>query len=196
MLESLAGIEVVGEAADGYEALRLMRERRPDVALLDVSMPGLNGLETTARAVKKHPRTRFLMLSMFADEAYVRQALRVGAMGYLLKNANRHELELAVRAVGRGEAWLSPAVSKRVVVAYARGDKGDQGPFELLTPRQREILQLVVEGHSTKEIARQLDLSVKTVETHRTQLMERLGIHGVPGLVRYAIRFGIVRAES
>jgi DNA-binding NarL/FixJ family response regulator len=194
LLESIEGVEVVGEASDGHEALRLMGEQHPDLALFDISMPGLNGLEATARAVKEYPRTRVVVLSMHADDEYVYRAFRAGAAGYLLKNADRRELELAVRAVARGEVWLSPAVSKKVIAAIS-GGKHLEDPVEVLTPRQREILQLVAEGHSTKEIAQRLDLSVKTVESHRSQLMERLGIHDVSGLVRYAIRLGIVRVE-
>jgi DNA-binding NarL/FixJ family response regulator len=194
LLESIEGVEVVGEASDGHEALRLMGEQHPDLALFDISMPGLNGLEATARAVKEYPRTRVVVLSMHADDEYVYRAFRAGAAGYLLKNADRRELELAVRAVARGETWLSPAVSKKVIAAFS-GGKHLEDPVEVLTPRQREVLQLVAEGHSTKEIAQRLDLSVKTVESHRSQLMERLGIHDVSGLVRYAIRLGIVRVE-
>jgi len=137
LLEECAGLEVVGEAADGYEALQLMRELRPDVALVDISMPGLNGLETAARAQKESPRTRVLLLSMHKDEEYVRRALLSGAAGYLLKDADRTELELAVRAVARGDTWLSPGIS-RVVAAFARGEGAPRGPLELLTRRQRE----------------------------------------------------------
>jgi len=193
LLEDVSGFEVVGEASDGHEGLRLMSKLHPDVALVDISMPNLNGLEMTVRAAKESPRTRILVLSMHADEEHVRQALVVGAAGYLLKNADKSELELAVRAVARGDTWLSPGVSRPVVAAYTRSGKGIQGPFELLTPRQRETLQLIAEGHSTKEVAQQLGLSTKTVETHRTQLMDRLGVHDVQGLVRYAIRVGLVR---
>lgn len=198
LLESLPDVEVVGEAADGHEALRLMGELRPDIALMDVSMPNLNGLEAALRAARDHPHVRIVILSMHADDAYVREALRAGAAGYLLKRADRSELELAVRAVARGETWLSPAVAKTVATAFARTEQATQGrgPFDLLTPRQREILQLVAEGESTKQIAQRLRLSVKTVETHRAQIMERLGVRGVPGLVRYALRVGIVRTDS
>jgi DNA-binding NarL/FixJ family response regulator len=194
ILEGLTDVDVIGEASDGHDALRLMSELDPDVALVDITMPSLNGLELTLRASKDHPRTRILILSMHADEEHVRQALVVGAAGYLLKNANKSELELAVRAVARGDTWLSPAVSKLVVNAYTRRSDVAPGPFELLTPRQRETLQLIAEGHSTKEIAQSLGLSVKTVETHRTQLMERIGVRDVQGLVRYAIRVGLVGA--
>lgn len=195
LLESLDGVEIVGEAGDGYEALKLISERKPDLVFLDVSMPGLNGLEVTARLAKEVPRTRVIILSMHADAEFIQRSFRAGAAGYLLKNANRTELELAVRAVARGEAWLSPAVSKKVIASYRSSAARSEDPAELLTSRQREILQLIAEGLSSKEIAQRLDLSVKTVDTHRGQLMERLGIHGVAGLVRYAIRLGIVGSE-
>jgi DNA-binding NarL/FixJ family response regulator len=197
LLEEMAGVEVVAEAADGHEALRLIGELKPDVAFLDISMPGLNGLDTAERATREHPRTRVIILSMHVDDEYVRRALVAGAAGYLLKNSDRSELEMALRAVARGETWLTPEVSSRVVAAYARGEMpAASGPLELLTRRQREVLQLIAEGLSTKEIAHRLDVSVKTVESHRTELMDRLDIHGVAGLVRYAIRVGIVHSDN
>jgi DNA-binding NarL/FixJ family response regulator len=192
LLQRCADFSIVGEAANGREALRLVQEIDADVALVDISMPELNGLETTARVTKEHPRTRVIILSMHADEEYVRQAILSGAAGYLLKTASEAELELAVRAVARGDNWLSPGVSKPVFEAYARSAEAPGGPFEVLTARQREVLQLIAEGHSTKDIAQRLQLSVKTVETHRGQVMDRLGIHGVQGLVRYALRAGLV----
>lgn len=194
LLESLADVEVVAEASDGHEALRLMGERHPDLALIDISMPGLNGLETTMRAVRDHPRTRVVILSMHSDGEYVHRALTAGASGYLLKSADPSELEMAVRAVARGDVWLSPSISRSVVSVLNRRDEAPRG-LDALTPRQREILQLIAEGRSTKEIAQHLRLSTKTVETHRTQLMERIGVRGIPALVRYAIRFGVVRPE-
>jgi RNA polymerase sigma factor (sigma-70 family) len=203
LLQNLSGIEVVGEADDGREALRLIGELRPDVVLMDIGMSGLNGLEAAARAVKEFPSTRVIMLSMYANEEYVLQALRVGAAGYLLKGARTAELELAVTAVARGETYLSPAASKHVVSGYVQraGEETTQGDnesrsIERLTPRQREILQLIAEGSSTKEIAQRLNISAKTVEMHRAQLMERLGIHEVAGLVRYAIRIGLVTPDT
>ncbi|HEY6222529.1 MAG TPA: response regulator transcription factor [Gemmatimonadales bacterium] len=196
LLGEMPGVSVVAEAGDGREALQLIREHKPDIALLDISLPGLNGLEVAARVAKEHPATRVIILSMHGDDESVRRALIAGAAGYLLKNSDRSELELALRTVARGNAWLSPAVTKKVVTAFAEGARTPvQGAFEVLTPRQREVLQLIAEGHSNKEIAGRLNLSPKTVETHRTELMERLGIHGVAGLVRYAIQIGLVQPD-
>lgn len=192
LLESMPAVEVVGEAGDGLELLALAAKLQPNLVLMDIAMPGLNGLEATARVVKAMPDIRVLILSMHQDEEYVRQALRHGAVAYLLKDAAPMELELAVNAVLRGETYLSPAVSKGVVTDYVQRLRGEEQPGELLTPRQREVLQLIAEGQSTKEIARRLDLSVKTVESHRTQLMKQLDIHEVAGLVRYAMRAGLV----
>jgi DNA-binding NarL/FixJ family response regulator len=196
LLSELPDIEVVAETGDGREALRLVREKKPDIALIDISMPGLNGLEVAARIVHDHASTRVIIVSMHGDDESVRRALLAGASGYLLKNSDRSELELALRAVARGDTWLSPSLTKRVVAAFTQGALPGEGPLAVLTPRQREVLQLVAEGHSNKEIASRLAVSLKTVETHRTELMERLGIHGVAGLVRYAMQVGLVRPES
>ena len=199
LLAEVPDVEVVAQAGDGYEAVELIARHEPDVALVDVSMPKMNGLEVATRARKEHPRTRVVIVSMHDDEEYVRRALVAGAAGYLLKHADRAELEMALRAIARGDTWLSPGVSKKLAADYARAGRPEPeavGPFERLTPRQREVLQLIAEGLSTKEIAARLELSPKTVEAHRTELMERLGIHGVAGLVRYAIRMGLVRAET
>ena len=192
LLESIPGFEVLGEANDGLALLALVQQYEPDLVLMDIGMPGLNGIDATARVMKDWPRTRVVILSMHQSEEYVRQALRHGAVAYLLKDAAPMELELAVNAVLRGETYLSPAVSKGVVTDYVQRLRGEEQPGELLTPRQREVLQLIAEGQSTKEIARRLDLSVKTVESHRTQLMKQLDIHEVTGLVRYAMRAGLV----
>jgi len=193
LLGEMPDAVVVAETGDGQEALRLIGEKKPDVALVDISMPGLNGLEVAARAAKESPRTRIVIVSMHGDQELVRRAVAAGASGYVLKNADRGELAAAVRSVSRGEKWFSPAISESVA---ASGARAQSGPFEVLTPRQREVLQLIAEGHSTKQIASRLDVTVKTVETHRTELMERLCIHGVAGLVRYAIRVWIVHPES
>jgi DNA-binding NarL/FixJ family response regulator len=194
LLQSLPQVEVVDEASDGRDALRLVKLHQPDLVLMDIAMSGMNGLEATERIVKEFPRVRVLVLSMHANEEYVLQALRVGAAGYMLKDADTAELDIALRAVTKGETYLSPGVSRQVVDDYVRRIGPGQTSLEQLTPRQREILQLIAEGHSSKEIAHTLDLSIKTVETHRAQLMDRLDIHDVAGLVRFAIRTGLVSA--
>jgi DNA-binding NarL/FixJ family response regulator len=196
LLQSLPDMEVVAEAGDGREALRLIDLHQPDVVLMDIGMPGLNGLEAAARIVEESPHIRVIILSMHATEEYVLRALRAGAVGYLLKDAGTAELELAVRAVVRGEMYLSPAVSKHVIAEYVQRVSSEPNSFEQLSPRHREILQLIAEGQTTKEIAQTLDLSVKTIETYRTQLMERLDIHDIAGLVRYAIRMGLITSDS
>jgi DNA-binding NarL/FixJ family response regulator len=195
LVEQIPGVTVVGEAGDGPEALRLVAELRPELALVNISMPGLNGIELARRISEQHPRTRVIMLSLHAEPEYVRRAFAVGAAGYVVKTAARDELDLAIRAVARGGVWLDPSISKAVVDALVRGE-GPPQPFELLTPRQREVLQLVAEGHSSKQIADSLGLSVKTVETHRALLMRRLGVDSVAGLVRAAIRLGISDPRS
>ncbi|MDH3626504.1 MAG: response regulator transcription factor [Acidobacteriota bacterium] len=194
LLESIPGVEVVAEADDGREALELIAKRRPDVALLDIGMPGLNGLELAKRVPHESPKTKIIILSMHADANYVNQALRAGVHGYLLKGAAVSELPLALSAVTRGETYLTPKVSRFVVDGFLSGEEA--GPLEGLTRRQCEILQLIAEGNSTKEIAGMLDLGVKTVETHRSRLMDRLDIHDVAGLVRFAIRAGLVTPEG
>jgi DNA-binding NarL/FixJ family response regulator len=159
-------------------------------------MPGLNGLDATARLVKTWPDVKVLILSMHQNEEYVRQALRHGAVAYLLKDAAPLELELALKAVLRGETYLSPAVSKGVVNDYVNRLRGEEHTSDSLTARQREVLQLIAEGLSTKDIARRLDLSIKTVESHRSALMKQLDIHEVAGLVRYAMRAGMVNTGN
>jgi DNA-binding NarL/FixJ family response regulator len=196
LLESLEAVQVVAEADDGREALRLIAMYQPDVVLMDVAMPEMNGLEATSRAVKEFPDVRVIILSMHANEEYVLQALQLGAMGYVLKDSGVSELELALRSVCKGEAYLSPTVSKHVVSDYVRRVGRTSNPLTQLTPRQREILQLLAEGRSMKEIAQLLVISIKTVETHRAQLMERLDIHDVAGLIRYAMRMGLVTPED
>jgi DNA-binding NarL/FixJ family response regulator len=196
LLEGIPGIDVVGEAEDGHEAVRLSGEMRPDVVLLDIGMPGLNGLDAASRLVGLDAGVRVLILSMHTSEEYVLRALRAGCAGYLLKRSAVSELEVAVRAVARGETYLSPTVSKQVVDDYVGRTGGSADPLEALTPRQREILQLVAEGHTSKAIAERLGLSFKTVEAHRAQIMERLGLGDVTGLVRFAVRVGLVIPEG
>ena len=195
LLGAMAGVEVIGEASSGEDAVELAGRENPDVVLMDIAMKGMTGLEATARIRQRQPQVRVLVLSMHFSEEYVLQALRAGAAGYLLKDAATAELELALRSVMRGETWLSSAVSRQVVDGYVQRMGGDSGS-EALTARQREVLRLLAGGKSTKEIAFILNLSVKTVETHRSQIMERLGIRDVAGLVRYAMRTGLVPPEG
>jgi DNA-binding NarL/FixJ family response regulator len=194
ILEEMRDMSVVGEAADGEEAIRLAEQVRPDVVLMDLSMPLVGGLEATRRLKRQLPDTRVLVLSMHADEAYVEQALSAGAAGYLLKGADRSELEHALNVVGAGQTYLSPAISRRVVDALARAsDAARAGSMlDVLTPRQQEVLKLVAQGWSTKKIAAQLGLSVKTVEAHRSSIMDRLNIRDLAGVVRFAVRARLV----
>jgi DNA-binding NarL/FixJ family response regulator len=194
LLQSMEGFDVVGEAADGREAIALAQKLRPDVVLMDHMMPELNGLDATARIATAGNGPNVVILSMSANEDSVLAALRAGAVGYLLKNVRPVELEMAVRAASRGETYFCSEVSRHLVDRVVSRTKAADGSWELLTPRQREVLQLVAEGHTSKEIARRLDISARTAETHRTQLMDALDIHDVAGLVRYAIRKGLVSA--
>ena len=196
LLEAMPDVAVMGEASDGYEAIALVEKHHPQLVLMDIAMPGLNGLEATQRITKQWPDVKVLMLSMHQDDQYVRQALKMGASGYLLKDSATAELALAVHAVLRGETYLSPAASKGVLSDYVQRLRSDDGTEVRLTPRQREVLQLIAEGCSTKEVAQRLDLAVKTVETHRTLLMKQLDVHEVAGLVRYAVRAGIVSSTA
>ncbi|HZZ77876.1 MAG TPA: response regulator transcription factor [Gemmataceae bacterium] len=193
LLQKIAGISVVAEAADGHEAIALLADCPCDVVLMDITMAGLNGFEATERIVKKHPDVRVVALSMHAAEEFVLKAVRAGASGYLVKNARIAELEQAVRAVADGQIYLSPTIAGHVLEACRRVSEVEKNP---LTTRQREVLQLVAEGHSTKQIASRLGISVKTVEMYRGQIMEALHIHDIAGLTRYAIRTGMVSAEA
>ena len=196
LLEKMPGVEVVAEASDGQEALALARTHRADVLLMDIAMTGVSGLDAAARAKDDLPDVKVIILSMHASEEYVMRALRSGAAGYLLKDAAVAELEIALGAVARGETYLSPAISRRVIDGYvSRVGSATTTPGPL-TPRQGEILRLVAEGKSTKEIAFALHISAKTVEAHRAQVMERLAIHDVPGLVKYAMRMGLIPPEA
>ena len=195
LLQKLPDVEVVAEANDGREALALVKSALPNLVLLDITMKGLTGLEAAERIVKDFPGVKVIMLSMHANEEYVLRALRAGVNGYIIKDAAIVELELAINAVVGGETYLSPNISRTVIENYLNRTGGKSSSLEQLTPRQREILQLIAEGQSTKEIAFTLKLSVKTVETHRAQLMERLEIYDVAGLVRYALRVGLITPE-
>jgi DNA-binding NarL/FixJ family response regulator len=195
LLRNFPEVEVAAEARTGSEAILLTESHRPQVVLMDIAMPDMNGLVATARIVKEHPESRVMILSAYANEEYVREALRAGAVGYLLKGASPIELELAIRSVAQGDFYFSPSVSKCVADLYRQSKTLDANPLDRLTPRHREVLQLIAEGHSTKDMAQKLNLSVKTVETHRAQLMNRLDIHDIPGLVRFAVRHGLVTAE-
>lgn len=194
LLQNLTWIEVVAEASDGQEALELIKTLLPDIVLMDITMPRLNGLEAT-RAVKQFPTVNVIILSMHTTKEYVRQALRAGAKGYLIKDAGVEELEFAIKAVLQGQLYLSPAISKHVINDYLWG-LDEPTSFERLTPRQHQILQLVAEGYTTRQIAENLQIGVKTVETHRTQLMQQLDIHDITGLVRYAVKMGLVSSDS
>jgi DNA-binding NarL/FixJ family response regulator len=201
LIERTAEMSVIAEASDGREALKLIEMHVPDVVLMDVGMAGLNGLEATLRAVKKHPLVRVIILSMHKNEEYIVQALQAGASGYLLKDAAASELESAIRTVLRGERYLSPEASRRVAEYEERfGLISDVGQVQGaggadITPREREVLQLIAEGRTMQDIANILAISPKTVETHRYRLMDRLNIHHISGLVRYAIRTGLVQPE-
>jgi DNA-binding NarL/FixJ family response regulator len=192
LLEKLPGLEVVAEAGDGSEALRLVAEYHPQVVLMDIAMPDLNGLEATRRLANDSPEVPVIILSIYSDEEHVYQALQAGASGYLLKDAAIEELEMAIRAVAQGETYLSPPISKPVIMEYVRRTNARPGATETLSPRQAQILKLMAKGHSMKQIALTLGISVKTVETHRSALMARIGIRDIAGLVRYALKNGFI----
>jgi DNA-binding NarL/FixJ family response regulator len=196
LLERLPEVTAIAEAKDGREAFRLIHEQPPDLVLMDIAMPGLNGIEATARITKEFSAIRVIILSMYANDEYVREAIKAGAAGYLVKSAAAVELEKAIKAVMRSEMYFSKQVSSQLIKGKAGQLSVERSLIERLTPRQREIVQLIAERNSTKEIAQILNISVKTVETHRAQLMERLGIYDVPGLVRFAIRAGLATLEE
>lgn len=194
LLEQQADLSVVGEASDGREAVVLAEALKPDVLVMDIGMPNLNGIEAAAQIAGAHPKTAIVMLSMHSDESYVLRALKAGARGYLLKDSAEADLLRAVHAVAEGKSFFSPAVSKVLLDDYVRKLKrsGTEDPYDLLTPREREVLQLVAEGKSNKDVAQLLNLSVYTVETHRSNIMEKLNLRGVPELILYAVRKGII----
>ena len=197
LLQEIEGIQIIAEAHNGREAVALSVEHRPELVVMDISMPELNGIEATIQIKAQSPTTQVLILSMHTTEDFVRRAIKAGASGYLIKDSAPLDLKLAIEAIARNEIYLSPRVSRHVVSGFLNGGSGEQTGKSLdqLTPRQREILQLIAEGKSTKAIAFQLDVSVKTVETHRAALMERLKINDVAGLVLYAVRQGLVSVD-
>jgi len=196
LLKKIPAFEVVAEAKDGREALDLFKKHRPDVVLIDIAMPKLNGLEAIARINRDFPNARVIVLSMYANQEYVVQAIQAGARGYLIKEDAVSELKAAIKGVTEGELYLSPRISKHLSHGELERVGVRYDPLAKLTPRQREILQLIAEGNNTMEIAFLLKLSVKTVEAHRTQLMQRLEINDIPSLVRQAMRSGLVPGEG
>jgi DNA-binding NarL/FixJ family response regulator len=197
LLEKLPGVEVAGEANDGREVLELIKTQQPDVVFMDISMPGLNGLQALARITRDFPHVRVIILSMHHNDEYVLQALKSGAAGYLLKRAATAELPAAFKSVVGGEIYISREISRRFLKKFPLQQLAHAtGPLEQLTPRQREILQLLAEGQTTKAIAVVLKLSHKTVEFHRAKLMARLDIFDISGLVRFALRTGLISQES
>lgn len=196
LMEAIDGVKIVAQAADGREALALAREHRPDLMVMDISMKELNGIEATAQIKSEMPLTRVLILSMHATQDFVHRAIKAGASGYLVKDSAPVELRMAIEAVMRDEIYLSPRVSKHLVAGFLQAnDARPVSALEQLTARQREILQLMAEGKSTKEIAFVLEVSVKTVESHRAALMDRLDIRDVAGLVLFAVREGLVSLD-
>ena len=194
LLERQPNLTVVGEAADGREAVTLSAEHKPDVVVMDIAMPHLNGVEAARQIVNHNPQTAVAILSMHSDESYVIRSLKAGARAYLLKDSAEADLIEAIQAISTGKSFFSPAVRKILKEDYMRqlDDKGVDDTYELLTTREREVLQLVAEGQSNKEVANLLNLSLYTVETHRTHILQKLNLHSVPELILYAVRKGII----
>ena len=196
LLEGTDGIRVVGDVADGRDAVRVAKENCPDVVVMDVTMPGLNGVEATRQIRAALPKTKVLALSMHTDGQFVTEMLKAGASGYLLKTCVVDEQELAIRAVNSGKVYLGPEIGPVLAEIYIGKSAGTDAPGVSLTRRQREILQLIAEGLTTKQIARQLARSAKTIEMHRRHLMEKLNLHGVADLTKYAIRRGLTSLDA
>jgi DNA-binding NarL/FixJ family response regulator len=194
LLESHPGFTVVADAADGREAVALVERHTPDVAVVDVAMPILNGIEAARQISARVPQTAVVFLSMHADEGYVLKALKSGARAYLLKDSAEHDLIAAVEAVSEGKAFFSPAISKMLVEDYLRQmrERQVEDSYELLTTREREVLQLFAEGHNNKEVAALLNLSLYTVETHRGNIFQKLNLHSIAELILYAVRKGVI----
>ncbi|HEY4362540.1 MAG TPA: response regulator transcription factor [Bryobacteraceae bacterium] len=194
LLERQPNLTVVGEAADGREAVTLAAEQRPDVVVMDIAMPHLNGVEAARQIVNSNPQVAVVILSMHSDESYVIRSLKAGARAYLLKDSAEADLIEAIRAISAGKSFFSPAVRQLLKEDYMRklDDMGAEDTYELLTTREREVLQLVAEGQSNKEVANLLNLSLYTVETHRTHILQKLNLHSVPELILYAVRKGII----
>lgn len=195
LLHNLPDVQLVGEARNGQEALKLIERHQPDIAVLDIAMPELNGLEVTARVSKEWPAVRVLIVSMHATAEYARRAIRAGAAGYLLKDADALEFGLALRALAAGETYLSPPIAKYIVADYARQLIDQPEPYDRLTPRLREVLQLMAEGHTRQAIAERLNISVKTFDAYRSELLTQLKVQDTAGLVRYAIQHGLINLD-
>jgi DNA-binding NarL/FixJ family response regulator len=198
LLEAQTGFQVVGEAENGRDAVKKAQELTPDVVIMDVAMPILNGLEATRQIKRLLPDTKVLALTMYNDEEYVFQILKSGASGYLIKETAANELITAIQSVNSGTPFFSPLISRKIMESYLKEDeeKKTRGESDKLTNREKEVLQLITEGHTNNEIANLMNISVKTVETHRAHIMSKLDIHDVAGLIKYAIKKGLVVLDS